>query len=150
MGNMCPLDAVVTLNSYYRASRSSDCESGDMADFLRRFSSNCMSLIYLPSHRLPAPLRKQMFMDIGFDESDSRRLLLANTLDIAGDTGTGKVFVDSPEYVPEMARRLRLLRKNAEALQLGAPCSLYRALSHWTQLMKGLGDGSGVPMCVHA
>ena len=130
-GNICPLDAVVTMNSYYRASRldckieqwsikwntgwhitlsktsrwprnkssaladqdkkstegfgrrdvsactiqwvqylslifrSSECESGDMADFLRRFSSNCLSLIYLPSHRLPAPLRKQMFMDIG-------------------------------------------------------------------------------------
>ena len=44
-----------------------------------------------------------------------------------------------------------MLRKNSEALQLGgAPCALYSALSNWTKLLEGLGDGGGgVPMIVH-
>ena len=64
-------------------------------------------LVTKPCVRPSAPLCMYLDTSYSFDESDSRRLLLANTLDIAGDTGTGKVFVDSPEYVPEMARRLR-------------------------------------------
>ena len=43
----------------------------------------------------------------------------------------------------------RLLRKNSEALQLSAPCTLYRALTHWDKLLEGLGDGSGVPKIVN-
>ena len=42
-----------------------------------------------------------------FDESESRRLLLANTQDLSGEGKREKIFVDSPKYVPEMARRLR-------------------------------------------
>jgi hypothetical protein len=149
MLRFCPIDTLVTLNSYRRATKGEDEKGGeDMDRFLRTFDLQCLRLIFFPSHRLPAEIRKQTFLDIGYSEAECQRLLLSpyGTFEDASNrhlTSSPKLQIDSVDYVTVMSERLRILRKNAHVLALHDPCHLFFIMTNWTPFLEGLAIGGG-------
>ncbi len=83
----------------------------------------------------------QIFRDIGFSESESSQLLFSAVRGLSDKTDG--VLVSDRQYVTVMAKRLRMLRKNRQALLVADPNALVYHMTHWDALLEKVALNGG-------
>lgn len=136
--NICPIEGLVTLNSYYDYLTGGNLGLDMTPDhFLEQFVDNKMlRLIYSPSRRLPVGIKAKIYTDIGFQQDELECLLMSSKV-MSDNSGEPK-YTSGVRFVDTMKARLDILRKDGLKLCLNKPDEMMTAMTMWTDVMRSI------------